>query len=161
MLKSIVLAAMLFAGSALAAEADPFTGVWANANYQSSGGKQGQRLTITVRGDEDVYQSELFGAKGDRSILAFTVRYDNKPVEAASFLTAPDGTIAQREMQVVARHIDGGRRIVEHIRGGKVVRRLTRSRQGNTLISEMEDFDAQGKVTNTAHLVFNADNPKP
>ncbi len=161
-MRFIVLAAVLFlAGPVSAADQDPFNGVWANTAYQSSGGKQGQRLTITVRGEEETYLSELFSAQGQRSVLTFVVRYDNMPVPGHSFIVAPDGSISQRVMSVRGRRVDAAHRVIEHMVDGKVVRRLTRSRAGDTLVSELEDFDAQGKVTNTSHLVFNPAPPKP
>jgi hypothetical protein len=59
-------------------------------------------------------------------------------------------------MQVVARRTGATRRLIEHLVGGRVVRRLERSLTGDgqSIVSALTDFDADGQQTRTARLVF-------
>jgi phage-related protein len=151
----LVLAAALLLPAASQAQGDPFNGVWALDAAQSGGGNVRQQLTITVRGEEETYVSDWSG-QGQRSLLGFVVRYDGVPVATTSFSLSPDGTVKAQPMQVVARRTGATRRLIEHLVGGRVVRRLERSLTGDgqSIVSALTDFDADGQQTRTARLVF-------
>jgi hypothetical protein len=148
------------APASLAAE-DPFSGVWTYDPAQSRGGPGAQVLTITVRGDQETYLSDWTDGKGRRSLLAFVVRYDGVPTPTTTYNIAPDGTITAVPMEVAARKIDATNRVVEHRVDGRVVRVLRRSPApgGGAIVSELADFDDQGRQTRTSRLVFVATKP--
>ncbi|WP_395673070.1 hypothetical protein [Phenylobacterium sp.] len=155
--------ALAAAAPARAADRDPFTGVWTYDPAQSTASSDyTQRLTITVRGDEETYFSEVAGKTGSRSLLSLRVRYDGAPVATHTFNIAPDGTITAVPMEVVARSVDTTHRIVEHRVNGRVVRVLKRAPMdgGRALVSELTDFDAEGRQTRSSRLVFVATPPK-
>jgi hypothetical protein len=144
-------------GCASAAAADPFDGVWV---WQPPPGAapsgNSQVLTITVRGEEEAYLSEQSMANGSRILLPFVVRYDGKPVSTYVYTISKDGVITTRATDVVSRRLQGQDRVVEHWVAGKKVRELRRSAasDGKSIVSEMTDYDAEGKVTRTARLLF-------
>ncbi|WP_395671177.1 hypothetical protein [Phenylobacterium sp.] len=150
------LAVALAAGPALAADRDPFNGVWTYDAAQSTGGAYKQVLTITVRGDEETYLSDYTLRDGTRNVMGFVARYDGVPVRTTGYRIAPDGTITARPMEVVLRRLDGTRRVLEHKVDGRIVRRLERDsiQGGRAIVSELTDFDAQGQKTNSSRLVF-------
>lgn len=153
----------LLAAPAAAADRDPFNGVWTYDASQSTGGAYKQVLTITVRGDEETYLSDYTLQDGTRNVMGFVARYDGVPVRTTGYRITPDGTITARAMEVVLHRLEGTRRVLEHKVDGRVVRRLERDsiQGGRAIVSELSDFDAQGKKTNGSRLVFTGPAPKP
>lgn len=153
--RTIAAAFALGALAGAAWAADPFDGTWELDRGKAAPGSGTQTLDITVRGDQETYLTEFTNGRGQRTITAYVVPYTGKRVPSHNYTMTANGEISYRQGEVSA-VLEGPVRIVTHFRDGRTYRilRRTAAADGGSLKSEMTDLDAEGKVINTATLVF-------
>jgi hypothetical protein len=152
---AVLALALTQAAPAAAQAADPFTGVWRIQNYGAAGSSN-QVLTISVKGDEETYQSDLTTSDGTRQLTNYTARYDGKEYPSRTQLTGGPNPPVVRQDKVVLRKVSAHQRERHWMQDGRLSRVLQRvvSADGRVLTSQIVDYDAAGVEKRGGTLVF-------
>jgi hypothetical protein len=147
-----VAAAIAVGATTLAAQLDPYTGVWTRRPMPDGGT---QVLTITVANDQEDYRSELTSTDGRRQDTNYVARYDGREYPSRTTITE-GGKAHTRADGVILTKVDDWTRERHWKQGGRVVRILRRrvSPDGRVLTSVVIDIDERGREHVTSTLVF-------
>lgn len=144
---SVLAAVAVLATPSFAADArDPFTGVWVLDPHARLEGVQSQVLTVSVRGDEETYRSELTTADGRRQVTDYVARYDGREYPSATRLTGGGKPDESRGGGVILHRTDELTRERYWKQDGRVFRILRRtvSTDGCAMSSQLIDVAAEG-----------------
>lgn len=124
---------------AAAGSREPFTGVWVLDPRARLDGTESQVLTISVRGDEETYRSDLLTEDGRRQVTDYVARYDGKAYPSATRLTGGGKPDEARPGEVILHRTDTLTRERYWKQDGRVFRILRRtvSADGCTMNSQL------------------------
>jgi hypothetical protein len=145
-------AAVMLGAAMLAAQADPYTGVWVRRPMDDGAT---QVLTIKVSDGEEDYTSELTAANGRRQVTHYVARYDGREHPSRTTVTE-GGHASTRDDTVILKWVDERTRERHWMQGGRIARILRRrvSPDGKVMSSVVVDVDARGQEAVTSTLVF-------
>ncbi len=147
-MRALLLAAMagLATPSFAADSRDPFTGVWVLDPHARLGGTLSQVLTVSVRGDEETYRSELTSSDGGRQVTDYVARYDGREYPSVTRLTGGGKPDESRAGGVILHRTNALARERYWKQDGRVFRILRRtvSADGCAMSSQLIDVAAEG-----------------
>jgi len=156
------LAVALVGHAAMAAPADPFTGVWELDSTARPAGVVSQKLTISVAGDEETYRSELLTTKGRRQVTDYVARYDGREYPSTTRLAGGGEAEETRDGGVILHRTDDLTRERFWKQDGRVFRVLRRTvvAGGCEMTSQLIDVAADGTQKRGAVLRFHRRAPE-
>lgn len=143
---ALAVVAALATPSFAADHRDPFTGVWVLDQDARLGGTLSQVLTVSVRGDEETYRSELTTSDGRRQVTDYVARYDRREYPSATRLTGGGKPDESRGGGVILHRTDALTRERYWKQDGRIFRILRRtvSADGCAMTSQLVDVAADG-----------------
>lgn len=158
----LAAAAMLLAAPAGAQTRDAFTGVWALDPGARLTGVADQVLTISVRGEEETYRSELTTTDGRRQVTDYVAQYDGTEYPSVTRLTGGGKPDESRPGGVILHRTDELTRERFWKQDGRVFRILRRavSADGCKMNSLLVDVAPDGAERTGSVLRFTRQAPE-